>query len=56
MADGDKTEKEPIQSDPKALEAIIDGVVTKLREECTRKPREYNGSMTASISGGNGGE
>ena len=58
MANGDKmpTEKEALLLDPKSLEAIIDGVAAKLREECTRKPGEHSGSMTASSSGGNRGE
>ena len=56
MSDGDPVENNPIQLDPKALQATIDGVATKLREECTRKPGEHSGSVTASASSGSGGE
>ena len=49
--------KEPLQLDAQALEAIIEGVASKLREECKgRKPGEHSGSETASSSSGTGGE
>jgi hypothetical protein len=43
--EGDKVKekgKQPFQLDPKALEAIIEGVMTK-----ERKPREHSGSESA---------
>ena len=49
--------KEPLQLDAQALEAIIEGVASKLREECKgHKPGEHSGSDTASSSSGTGGE
>jgi hypothetical protein len=57
--EGDKekeTGKEPLQLDPKALEAIIEGVATKLREECKgHKPGEHSGSESASSATSRGG-
>ena len=53
---GKGKEKEPLQLDAQALEAIIQGVASKLREECKgRKPGEHSGSETASSSSGTGG-
>ena len=54
---GKGKEKEPLQLDVQALEAIIEGVASKLQEECKgHKPGEHSGSETASSSSGTGGE
>ena len=57
MAESERGEKDPVVLDSAALEVIIDGVASKLREKCARaKPGEHSGSASTSTPSGSSGE
>ena len=58
MSGDDETrDQEHLKLDQRSLEAIIEGVTAKLKEDCTRgKQGEHSGSLAASGSSKNSGE
>ena len=58
MSGDDETrDQEHLKLDQRSLEAIIEGVAAKLKEDCTRgKQGEHSGSLAASGSSKNSGE